>query len=222
MRVIAGTARRLKLRTIEGKDTRPTTDRIKETLFNMIQWKVPGAEFLDLFGGSGSIGIEALSRGARGACFVENNRAAAAVIRDNLAFTRLSESAMVMECDAVTAIRRLCGKGKIFDIIYMDPPYNMEWEKQVLAVLADSDILDKDTMIIIEADKDTGFQYAAELGFTVDRQKEYKTNKHVFLSMGEKLSAGENPSMGEYPSIKEGDRRTGDDVHEAGDISGEL
>lgn len=205
MRVIAGTARRLKLKTIEGKDTRPTTDRIKETLFNMIQWKVPGAEFLDLFSGSGSIGIEALSRGAKEACFVENNRAAAGVIRENLNFTRLSESAMVMECDAATAIRRLCGKGKIFDIIYMDPPYNMEWEKQILAVLADSDILDKDTVIIIEADKDTDFGYAAELGFTVDRQKEYKTNQHVFLSLRE-----------------EKDRRTGDDVHEAGDISGEL
>lgn len=185
MRVIAGTARRLHLKTIEGRDTRPTTDRIKETLFNMIQTRVPGAKFLDLFSGSGSIGIEALSRGAKEACFVENNRAAAAVIRENLAFTRLSENAMVMECDAVTAIRRLNGKGKIFDIIFMDPPYNMEWEKQALAALADSDILDGDTMIIVEASKETDFEYAEELGFTVDKEKEYKTNKHVYLSVSE-------------------------------------
>ena len=94
LRVIAGTARSLPLKTIEGKDTRPTTDRIKETLFNMIQLKVPDAVFLDLFSGSGAIGIEALSRGAGEACFVENNKAAVACIRENLKFTKLEENAM--------------------------------------------------------------------------------------------------------------------------------
>ena len=87
-----------------------------------------------------------------------------------------------MECDAVTAIRRLTGKGKIFDIIFMDPPYNMQWERQVLEELCHSDILDKDTTIIIEASKDTEFDYVHELGYTVQKQKEYKTNKHVYLS----------------------------------------
>lgn len=187
MRVIAGTARSLPLKTIEGKDTRPTTDRIKETLFNMIQLRVPDAVFLDLFSGSGAIGIEALSRGAREACFVENNKAAAACIRDNLKFTRLEENAMVMECDAVTAVRRLTGKGKIFDIIFMDPPYNMQWEKQVLEELRHADILDEDTMIIIEASKDTDFDYVQELGYTVQKQKEYKTNKHVYLYREQKI-----------------------------------
>lgn len=183
MRVIAGTARSLPLKTIEGKETRPTTDRIKETLFNMIQTKVPGSVFLDLFSGSGAIGIEALSRGAEEACFVENNKAAVGCIRDNLKFTRLTENAMVMECDAVTAVRRLNGKGKIFDIIFMDPPYNMEWEKQVLEELRHTDILDEDTTIIIEASKETDFSYVNELGYTIQKQKEYKTNKHVYLSM---------------------------------------
>lgn len=186
MRVIAGTARRLHLKTIEGRDTRPTTDRIKETLFNMIQAEVPDSDFLDLFSGSGSIGIEALSRGAKSAYFVENNKAAAACIRENLEFTRLKEDAVVMECDVITAIRRLHGKGKVFDIIYMDPPYNIEWEKQVLTALTSSDILDGGTTIIIEASLETDFAYAKELGFSVDRQKEYKTNKHVFLSVNEK------------------------------------
>lgn len=186
MRVIAGTARSLPLKTIEGKDTRPTTDRIKETLFNMIQTSVPGAFFLDLFSGSGAIGIEALSRGAEEACFVENNKAAAGCIRDNLRFTRLSENAMVMECDAVTAIHRLNGKGRVFDIVFMDPPYNMQWERRVLEALRESDIIDGNTMIIVEASKETDFSYAVELGYTVEKEKEYKTNKHVYLYKEEK------------------------------------
>lgn len=181
MRVIAGTARSLPLKTIEGKDTRPTTDRIKETLFNMIQTRVPGAVFLDLFSGSGAIGIEALSRGAEEACFVENNKAAIACIRDNLKFTRFTEKAMVMECDAVTAIHRLNGKSKVYDIIFMDPPYNMQWERQVLEALKESDIIDEDTMIIVEAAKETDFSYVGELGFVVEKEKTYKTNKHVYL-----------------------------------------
>ena len=97
MRVIAGTARSMPLRSIEGLETRPTQDRIKETLFNVIQADVPGAKFLDLFAGSGAIGIEALSRGAASAVFVENSKAAAACIKQNLAFTKLADNATVME-----------------------------------------------------------------------------------------------------------------------------
>ena len=89
MRVIAGTARRLQLKTIEGDGTRPTTDRIKETLFNMLQYDLAECRFLDLFSGSGAIGIEALSRGAKRAWFVENNPAAVKCIKENLQFTKL-------------------------------------------------------------------------------------------------------------------------------------
>ena len=89
MRVIAGKARRLNLETLPGLDTRPTTDRIKETLFNILQADIPGASFLDLFAGSGAIGIEALSRGAENAVFVDKNPKACACIRRNLEFTRL-------------------------------------------------------------------------------------------------------------------------------------
>ena len=89
MRVIAGTARSMPLKAAEGNNTRPTTDRIKETLFNILQADIPGCRFLDLYSGSGAIGIEALSRGARQAVFVENSRPAIAVIKDNLNFTAL-------------------------------------------------------------------------------------------------------------------------------------
>ena len=94
MRVIAGKAKSLPLKTIDGPDTRPTTDRIKETLFNMLQPDIPGSKFLDLFSGSGAIGIEALSRDAQKAYFVESNRKAAECIRENLAFTRLADNAV--------------------------------------------------------------------------------------------------------------------------------
>ena len=147
----------------------------------MIQTKVAGSVFLDLFSGSGSIGIEALSRGAKEAYFVENQKAAVLCIRENLKFTKLEENSVVMECDAVTAIRKLCGKGKIFDIIFMDPPYNMKWERNVLAALSSSDILDEDTTIIIEASLTTDFAFVEELGFAVEKEKEYKTNKHVYV-----------------------------------------
>src|SRR5699024_1523512 len=105
MRVIAGTAKHLKLKTVEGMNTRPTTDRIKETLFNMISFQVERCRFLDLFSGSGAIGIEALSRGAREAVFVEQNRKAASCIRDNLEHTHLRERAAVMEQDVMAALK---------------------------------------------------------------------------------------------------------------------
>ena len=176
MRVIAGTARSMPLRSIEGLETRPTQDRIKETLFNVIQADVPGAKFLDLFAGSGAIGIEALSRGAASAVFVENSKAAAACIKQNLAFTKLADNATVMECDALTAINRLAGKG-VFDVIHMDPPYN-----QVLAALKNSDILDEYTLIVIEASLETDFSYLESLGYMLVKQKNYKNNKHIFVN----------------------------------------
>ena len=97
MRIIAGTARSLPLKTIEGMDTRPTTDRIKETLFNMLQNDVPGCYFLDLFAGSGQIGLEAVSRGARYAVFVENNKKACACIEDNIHFTKFDRETKLLQ-----------------------------------------------------------------------------------------------------------------------------
>ena len=152
MRVIAGTARRLNLKTLDGLDTRPTTDRIKETLFNMIADGLYDCVFLDLFAGSGAIGIEALSRGAKKAVFVEKNPRAMAYVRENLAHTRLSERAETIQTDALNALSRLDGQ-ESFDYIYMDPPYGKELEKRALAFLADSSLLAEDGVIIIEGRK---------------------------------------------------------------------
>ena len=180
MRVIAGTAKRLQLKTVEGMDTRPTTDRIKETLFNMISEYLADSSFLDLFSGSGAIGIEALSRGAASASFVEQNKKAMNCIRENLSYTKLAERAELYETDVVNALNRMEGR-KVFDYIFMDPPYNQFLEKKVLEYLSTSNLLSEDCLIIVEASLETDFSYVNSLGFTVIKEKIYKTNKHIFL-----------------------------------------
>lgn len=186
MRVIAGSAKRLLLKTVEGMDTRPTTDRIKETLFNILNPELYGCNFLDLFSGSGAIGIEALSRGAALSVFVENNQKAIECIKANLAATHLEEKSEVMTCDVTTALKKLEDRGLRFQIVFMDPPYNNLHEKTVLNCLSHSALIDENTMIIVEASKTTEPDYLSDLGFSLVRTKEYKTNKHLFITKGEK------------------------------------
>ncbi len=178
MRVISGSARSLRLKTIEGNGTRPTTDRIKETLFNMINDRMYDCRFLDLFSGSGAIGIEALSRGAREAVFVENNKKAVSCIKENLKFTKLIDRAQIIERNAESAVAGLSGR---FDVIFMDPPYDNEYEKKMLELISKSDIADRDTLIIVEASLDTKMDYLNEYGYDIVKEKTYKTNKHIFI-----------------------------------------
>ena len=180
MRIIAGTARSLPLKTIDGLDTRPTTDRIKETLFNMIQQDVPDCYFLDLFAGSGQIGLEAVSRGAAKAFFIENAKNAAACIQDNIRFTKFEDACTLLQTDVISGLRTLEGKYRC-DLIFMDPPYKKELEKEVLTFLSHSSLVKPSAKIIVEAALETDFSYAEELGYTVLKEKCYKTNKHVFL-----------------------------------------
>ena len=157
MRVIAGSARRIQLKTLDGMDTRPTTDRIKETLFNMIAPYLYDCIFLDLFAGSGGIGIEALSRGAMEAVFVEKNPKAMASIKANLERTHLRRKGMTMSMDVMTALYKLEGE-KQFDYIFMDPPYGQGLEQKVLSYLSESSLFSYDGVIIAEASKDTDFE----------------------------------------------------------------
>lgn len=180
MRVIAGIARSLPLKTPDGLDTRPTSDKTKETLFNVLMPYLSDCRFLDLFSGSGGIGIEAISRGAQYAVFVEKSRTAIKCIEDNLNFTKFLPKSRIMTMDAMSALRQLNGREK-FDIIFMDPPYNQELEKDVLTMLASSDLLNEDAVIVAEASNDTDFSYVSELGFSIWKVKKYKTNSHVFL-----------------------------------------
>ena len=134
MRVITGEARGRKLKTLEGLDVRPTTDRVKEGLFNIIQFDLPEARFLDLFGGSGQIGIEALSRGARQAVFVDESRASCQVIRENLRATGFQERARVVQMDAAAYLGGAAGP---FDLAFLDPPYSSGLLQRVLPLLAE-------------------------------------------------------------------------------------
>lgn len=186
MRVIAGSARRRNLVCPSGNQTRPTTDRIKETLFNIIQQEIPDCRFLDLFSGSGGIGIEALSRGAREAVFVEKGREAVACIKTNIKNTGLEDKSRIMAMDVMQALRRLEQLGTPFDIVFLDPPYEKGFEEQVIPFLTGSCLVKEDTLIVLE----TTLSHGAELmegkylldneRFTLERYKEYKTNCHVF------------------------------------------
>lgn len=185
MRVIAGSAKRLLLKTVDGMDTRPTTDRTKETLFNMLQPNIPDCTFLDLYSGSGAIGIEALSRGARTAVMIENNPKAVSCIKENLERTRLEDRAVVMSCDVMSGLKRLEGKNYRFDIVFMDPPYDHDYERQALLYLVQSPMTGEDTVFVIEASRDTDFGWLSQCGCRLIKTKEYKTNKHVFVGKGE-------------------------------------
>ena len=179
MRVVAGTARSVTLITPSGPHTRPTTDRIKETLFNIIQGDVPDCCFLDLFAGSGGVGIEALSRGAASAVFVDSDSQAIRCIKQNLAHTRLDRNAEVLAMDAGRALSRLAAAGKVFDIIFVDPPYESDYEA-IMTAICQSGVLKDDGFIIAEMDADRELSLEGT-DFKVYREKDYKTNKHVFI-----------------------------------------
>lgn len=181
MRIIAGTARSLPLKTMNDMDTRPTTDRIKETLFNIIQWDMPGCYFLDLFAGSGQIGLECLSRGGAYAVFVENNRNAAKCIEDNIRFTKFTSQSRLYTQSFSDAIREMDGRYQ-FDYVFLDPPYQSDLDREALELLAASSLLKPNAVIIAEAARKKDFSYVSDLGYEIRRVKCYKTNKHVFLN----------------------------------------
>lgn len=182
MRIIAGSRRRLKLKTLKGDEVRPTSDRIKETLFNMLQNEVPGCYFLDLFAGSGQIGLEAASRGAKYTVLVEHGKQAAACIRENIEHTKLEKECRLLQMDALSALRSLEGKYR-FGVIFMDPPYGQGLEKEMLSYLRKSSLADGNTLIVVEADLETDFSYLSQEGYALLKEKKYKTNQHVFLTL---------------------------------------
>ncbi|MGP1612391.1 MAG: 16S rRNA (guanine(966)-N(2))-methyltransferase RsmD [Catonella sp.] len=181
MRVIAGSARTVPLITPTGLETRPTSDRIKETLFNMLQGYVEGGSFLDLFAGSGQIGVEALSRGADFAAFIEKSDEAIKCIKHNVNKTKFNDKALVLKMEVLSGIRTLEIEKKKFDLVFMDPPYDKGVEQSVLNALVNSSILNEDVIIIVEASKNTDFLYIDELGLKIVKDKLYKNSRHLFL-----------------------------------------
>ena len=158
MRVITGKARGIQLKTPDGMQTRPTADRVKEALFSIINFDVPGAKVLDLFGGTGQLGIEALSRGAESAVFVDAREDSCKIIRENLRRTKLEQQSKVIRSDYLDYLHRCKER---FDIILLDPPYAEAYLENALKCITEIDILQTDGIIVTERPlgKDLPFEY---------------------------------------------------------------
>ena len=171
MRVISGQARGIVLKTPNGMATRPTADRVKEALFSIIQFDIPTAKVLDLFGGTGQLGIEALSRGAKSAVFIDERDDACALIRENLKRTKFEGAGKVIRSDYMAYLRSCKEK---FDIIFLDPPYAEVFLENSLKTITEIDILQSGGIIVTERPlgKELPWDFP---GFT--RSRDYKYGK---------------------------------------------
>ena len=171
MRVITGKARGITLSTPKGLATRPTADRVKEALFSVIQFQIPGSAVLDLFGGTGQLGIEALSRDAKSAVFVDEWDDACKLIKENLKRTKLAEFAQVIRSDYAAYLKR-CNKR--FDIIFLDPPYAEVYLENALKIITEIDILQSGGIIVTERPlgKELPWEFSG-----YQRSKDYKYGK---------------------------------------------
>ncbi len=153
MRIITGSARGTKLDTLEGETTRPTTDKVKEAVFSMIQFDIEGRAVLDLFAGSGQLALEALSRGAARATMIDQSRDAVAIITANAKKTHLYEKCRISTADYTSFIRGAAGRDR-YDIVFLDPPYNSGLLPASLNALSNADILNTGAYIVCESDCD--------------------------------------------------------------------
>ena len=171
MRVITGKARGVLLKTPDGMKTRPTSDRVKEALFSIIQFEVPGARVLDLFGGTGQLGIEALSRGAKRAVFVDEREQACQLIKENLKRTRFENDGYVVRSDYMAFLEK-CNEQ--FDIILLDPPYAEVFLENSLKMITEIDILQSGGIIVAERPfgKELSWDFSG-----IKRSKDYKYGK---------------------------------------------
>ena len=168
MRVIAGKYKGRTLFSPKDQSVRPTTDRIKENVFNLLQGRIPGAAFLDLFGGTGAMSVEALSRGATRAVVVDASPESVALIKKNFAKVGVGKEAQILEVPYDIALKRLVGDR--FDVVYLDPPYRAAYYEDILTRIAESDILAAEGVVV--------FEHATEREFpshpayeTLDRRK---------------------------------------------------
>ena len=168
MRVISGSLRGLKLDAPDGMSTRPTTDRVKESMFNIIQGYLPRKAVLDLFGGSGALGIEALSRGCSSCVFVDTDASAIKVIKNNISKARLDDKSVILKEDVFEFLRKCTSS---FDIVFLDPPYNKGLIKKVLDILCERKLISPDSVIVTETAD--GEPLVESKGFTCIKTKKY-------------------------------------------------
>ena len=174
MRIITGRAKGIKLETLKGDNTRPTAERTKEAVFSMLQFDIEGREVLDLYAGSGQMGLEAVSRGAASATLVDKSKDAVSVIQKNIDKTRLGESCRVFCSDAVDYIRTVKSRRK-FDIVFIDPPYALRAVPQTLAALVNSDLLKVGALVVCESEEADVLENSPDLSkkFEVVKRAKY-------------------------------------------------
>ena len=179
MRVISGLARGTKLDSLEGLTTRPTLDRVKESMFNIIQNKIEDACVLDLFSGSGALAIEALSRGAKKAYLCDKSKDAVNIIKKNIERTHFNDSASIINKDYLKCLEEL--KDKKFDIIFLDPPYESNFAEIALKIIIKKDLLGQDGIVIFETDKND-IKNIEELDINIYDLRKYGRVKLLFLN----------------------------------------
>ena len=187
-RIISGKARGFRLQAVPGDTTRPITDRVKEALFNILGSEIQGASLLDLFGGTGSVGIEALSRGGSFARFIDINRLAVETIKSNLAHTRLEENAQVIRANAFQILK--AKPDRCFDYIFIAPPqYKDMWSEMLTALDQNPGWLEQDGWIIIQIDP-VEYKPISCINFKEIEQRRYGSTLLIFL---DRISVEDHP-----------------------------
>ena len=182
MRIITGKAKGIKLRTLEGNETRPTAERVKEAVFSMLQFDIEGRSVLDLFSGSGQMGLEAISRGAQSATLIDRSREAIKIIEENARKTKLSDQCRIINSDALEYLKRV--KNEQFDIIFLDPPYASGLYTPVLKALLCEKCLKKNTIIVLESDIEDLINRDDELSSAYEVKKTSRYSKTVITLIG--------------------------------------
>ena len=188
MRIISGSARGTKLFTLEGINTRPTLDRVKESLFNIIQEYVTNSYFIDLFSGSGSIGLEAASRGAKEVILCDNSKDAVQIIKKNIDKTHLQERVRLYNLDYKTLLKEKIVKTP--DIIYIDPPYNSNFAEESVKIILERKLANENTKIIIETDDKKVIDNLKKMNINIVDQRKYGRAILVFLKLGREKENG--------------------------------
>lgn len=189
MRIISGTARGRTIVAPAGDRTRPTQDKVRESLFNIIRWDVMEARILDLFAGTGALSLESLSRGAQSAVLVDTDRAACEAIRKNIAACRMEDKARLIVRDYRQAMDQLAREGEVFDVVFLDPPYRMENTGEMCAALYDKGLLAKQFLLVVEHKR--GLAPLVDERFEAFDQRDYGDTQITFIRSAERDQADE-------------------------------
>jgi len=193
MRIITGTSKGKKLRPLRGQAIRPTSDRVKESIFNILGEEVEGKHVLDLFAGTGNLGIEALSRGATRTVFVEKEKLAIDLIKKNLSHCGFDDRFHIITSEVERAIRHLHRKGDVFDFIFMDPPYRRGLVQKTLGILQAHPLHHEDSILVIEHDRRETLSESTE-GWVLVRKRPFRDTVVSFISpSGKRFFKGREP-----------------------------